>query len=193
MAWVEQTGRRSWRVRYRSRTGCGSVSGFATRSAAAEYLQDMRVDQRRGSWLDPAGARTRLAEWVGTWIDMIDVETRTEENYRRCLRLHILPRWGQLELGEITASAVAEWLKQLRQRYAASTVVTLRTVLSMILDDAVDERLIPANPVRHRRRRGRRRDHSPTLRSTGSGRCPTRCCASPTKPPGSAARGPGCW
>jgi integrase len=85
-----------------------------------------------------------------------------EENYRRCLRLHILPRWGQIGLGEITASAVTEWLKQLRQCYAASTVVTLRTVLSMIMDDAVDERLIPTNPVRRRRRRGRRRDHAPT-------------------------------
>jgi integrase len=59
---------------------------------------------------------------------------------------------------------VTEWLKQLRQRYAASTVVTLRTILSMILDDAVDERLTPTNPVRRRRRRGRRRDHTPTPR-----------------------------
>lgn len=59
---------------------------------------------------------------------------------------------------------MTEWLKQLRERYAASTVVTLRTILSMITDDAVDERLIPANPVRRRRRRGRRRDHAPTLK-----------------------------
>jgi integrase len=164
MAWVEQVGRCSWRVRYRTDAGCGSVAGFASRTAAAEYVQDLRVDQRRGTWLDPAGAKLRLDEWVARWIDTIDVETRTEENYRRCLRLHILPRWGHLGLGEITASAVTEWLKQLRQRYAASTVVTLRTVLSMIMDDAVDERLIPANPVRRRRRRGRRRDHAPTLR-----------------------------
>lgn len=59
---------------------------------------------------------------------------------------------------------MTEWLKQLRQRYAASTVVTLRTILSMILDDAVDDRLIPANPVRRRRRRGRRRDHASSPR-----------------------------
>jgi hypothetical protein len=57
---------------------------------------------------------------------------------------------------------VTEGLKQLRQRYAASTVVTLRTILSMIFDNAVDERLILTNPVRRRRGRGRRRDHAPT-------------------------------
>ena len=38
-------------------------------------------------------------------------------------------------------------------------MVTMRTILSVILDDAVDERLIAANPVR---RHGRRRDHAPT-------------------------------
>ena len=170
---MEQVGRRSWRVRYRVGGGCGSVSGFASRHAAVEYMQDMRTEQRRGTWLNPAGAQQPLAEWVERWIDTIDVETRTEENYRRCLRLHILPRWGQLRLGEITASAVAEWLKQRRQRYAASTVVTLRTMLSMILDDAVD-----ATMHRHL--------------VSECGRCPSRYFASPNKPPCSAAHRPGC-
>lgn len=186
MAWVEQVGRHSWRVRYRTDSGYGSVSGFDSRTVALQHLQDMRTDQRRGTWLDPTGAKTRLGAWVERWTDTIDVEIRTEENYRRCLRLHILPRWGHLALGEISASAVTEWLKQLRQCYAASTVVTLRTILSMILDDAVDERLIPTNPVRRRRRRGRRRDHAPP-HANESGPCPSKCCASPSKPPDSAA------
>jgi integrase len=57
---------------------------------------------------------------------------------------------------------VTTWLKDLRKRYAAATVNTIRTVFSMMLDDAVDQRLISANPVRRRRRRGRRRDHAPS-------------------------------
>jgi hypothetical protein len=35
----------------------------------------------------------------------IDVETRTEENYQRCLRLHVLPRW-----------AAWVWVRSPRQR-----------------------------------------------------------------------------
>ena len=77
MAWVEQVGQRSWRTRYRVGGGCGSVSGFASRTAAVEYVQDMRAEQRRGTWLDPDGARMPLAEWVDRWIGTIDVETRT--------------------------------------------------------------------------------------------------------------------
>lgn len=161
MAWIEQTGQCSWRVRYRTKSGTyWSQSGFGSHRAAEEYIEELRTDQRRGIWLDPSGARMRLGEWVNTWIDTIDVEPRTEENYRRCLRLHILPRWGNVPLGDITASAVTLWLKELRERYAAATVRTMQKMLSMIMDDATDERLISANPVRRRRRRGRRRDRS---------------------------------
>jgi integrase len=103
-----------------------------------------------------------LIHWSVVWVDTVDVETRTEENYRSYLRNHILPRWGYTTLGDITALDVTAWPKDLRKRYAASTVAGIITVFSMMLDDAVDQRLIPANPVHRRRRRGRRRDHAPS-------------------------------
>jgi integrase len=90
------------------------------------------------------------------------VEIRTEENYRAYLRNHILPRWSHTTLGDITALDVSIWLKQLRMHYAASTVRTIRSVFSMLLDDAVDQHLIPCSPLRLHRRRGRRRDHAPS-------------------------------
>jgi integrase len=90
------------------------------------------------------------------------VETRTEENYCSYLRNHILPRWGYTALGDITALDVTAWLKDLRKHLAPSTVAGIRTLFSMMLDDAVDQRLIPVNPVHRRRRRGRRRDHAPS-------------------------------
>src|SRR3954463_10891153 len=43
-----------------------------------------------------------------------------------------------------------------RAGYAPSTVSSQLNLLSMLLADAADERLIPSNPVRRRRRRGRR-------------------------------------
>ena len=55
---------------------------------------------------------------------------------------------------------VHAWGKKLRgQGYAVSTVSTIVKVLTMMLADAVDERLIPVNPIVPRRR-GRRR-HQP--------------------------------
>src|SRR3990170_1432431 len=47
MAWIEQTGVHSWRVRYpRPAGGYGSQSGFASRKAARDYADDLESDRR---------------------------------------------------------------------------------------------------------------------------------------------------
>ena len=170
MAWIERTGQHNWRVRYLhdhhhqddNHSQYGSVSGFTSAKAAADYANDLESDRRRGTWFDPAAAKTTVSAWASMWIQTLDVETRTEENYRAYLRNHIHPRWGHTALGDITALDVTAWLKDLRTRFAVSTANGILTVFSMLLDDAVDQRLIPVNPVHQRRRRGRRRDHAPS-------------------------------
>jgi hypothetical protein len=164
MAWIEQTGERSWRVRYpRTAGGYGSESGFRSPKAARDYANDLESDRRRGQWLDPDGGKTHLAAWADRWIDTVDVEPRTEENYRGYLRNHILPRWATTPLGAISALEVTAWFKTLRAGYAASTVSCIVTVFSMMLDDAIDEHLIPTSPIHRHRRCGRRRSISASM------------------------------
>ena len=56
MAWVEQAGQASWRVRYRRVDGTvGSVPEFASRRSAEAHAADVESDQRRQVWIDPAG------------------------------------------------------------------------------------------------------------------------------------------
>ena len=191
MAWTEQIGEQSWRVRYpREGGGVASVSGFGSREAAQQYARELETGRRQAGWPHLAPGRTTVDAWAAVWMETLDVEIRTEENYRSYLRNHIQPRWGRTALTEISPLAVTAWRKSLRQRYAAATVAGIILVLSMMLDDAVDERLLPANPVHRRRRRGRRRDHQPT-RSNGSGPPQHRCRRSPNKPPLWVARRPG--
>jgi hypothetical protein len=133
MAWTEKIGPHSWRVRYP--TADGGIGSHA--------------------------AKTSVSAWARLRAGALDVEIRTEENYCSRIRTHIEPRWRSTALGDITALAVTLWIKQLRRRYAKSTVAGIVTVFSMMLDDAVDERLIAVNPVRRRARRGRRRELSP--------------------------------
>jgi hypothetical protein len=78
------------------------------------------------------------------------------------LRNSILPRWDECSIGSITALDVAIWRKQLRSRYAVSTFDGIMCLLSMMMEDAVDQRMIEANPVHRKRRRGRRQDKAPS-------------------------------
>ncbi len=73
MAWVEQVGKRAWRMRCRNGDGTTlSLSGFRSRTAAEDFTSDMEADRRRGVWPDPSGAATLVAEWV----EMLDVSRR---------------------------------------------------------------------------------------------------------------------
>ena len=169
MAWVEQVGIRSWRVRFPNDDGgVTSIGGFPSRESAREYGTTLEIQQRQGQWIDPVAGRLPVAEWVGQWWPTVDVAERTEDNYRSNLRNHVLPRWGDRRLCDITTSEVHAWTRDLRAAgYAPSTVTSQIKLLSMILADAVDARLITLDPVR-RRRRGRR-VVSP-LRRAGLGR-----------------------
>ena len=69
MAWVEQSGRKSWRVRYYRDDGSeGSIGGFHDPKTANDYSNDMEADQRRGLWLDPDDAKMTAAAWVKPWM-----------------------------------------------------------------------------------------------------------------------------
>lgn len=160
MAWAEKHGS-GWRVRYPKDDGTlGSVPGFPTKTAAKNYADEIESDQRKGNWIDPAAGRTTLGEWVTDWLDALDVRPNTEAQYRCLLTNHILPRWGDTALADITGIGIAAWTKKLHARgYKPASVGHILKVLSMTLGDAADDRLIPANPVRSRRRRGKR-DHT---------------------------------
>ena len=158
MAWVEQRDNRTWRVRYRRDDGTiGSVTGFATKTAATDHANTLESDEREGRFIDPAAGKITLNDWTQEWLQALDVAIRTEDFYRSLLRRHILPRWGDHSLVDISGIKAAAWAKDLRTAgYSAVTVASVMKLLSLLLADAAEERLIPTNPIRARRR-GRRR------------------------------------
>lgn len=158
MAWVEQTGSSAWRVRYRDDSGhLHSISGFRSEREAADHAAELDEQRHRGSWIDPTDGRTTVDEWTRRWLPTLTVSERTEENYRRDLGNHVLPRWGESSLASITGADVQSWAGQLHAAgYAPTTVATLIKLLSRVLGDAVDARLIAENPARQRPHRGPR-------------------------------------
>ncbi|WP_245931785.1 tyrosine-type recombinase/integrase [Actinokineospora auranticolor] len=140
----------------------GSISGFPTKTAARDRAEEINADQRRGTFHDPAAGRITLAEWAVPWFDALDVAPNTTAQYRSLLRNHIEPRWGASALSAITGIAVTAWAKKKRaEGYARSTTSTMVKLLTMMLADAADERLIIANPVRPNRRGRRRHERTP--------------------------------
>lgn len=161
MAWVEKNGK-YYRVRYYADDGTiGSLSDRYSKEQAEEVAENVNVDQRRGEFLDPRHGDLLLNEWAEEWFEALDVAPYTEAQYRSSYRNHIAPQWGESPIGDISTMAVRAWEKRLRRTHPPTMVDTILKPLRMMLEDAVEERLIPTNPARARKRgkRVRRSDN----------------------------------
>lgn len=171
MPWVERSGENSWRVRYRTDNPdklVDAIPGFTSQQAAQDYVDDMKSEQRKGTWIDPAGGQTVLNDFLPDFWDALDVDIRTEENYRSITRCHIAPRWGESPLAEIANLKIHAWKKTLRDSGLAQvTVDGIIKLLSLMLSDAADEKLIAANPYRPKRRGRRARNTRPAKKIWG--------------------------
>ncbi|QFZ18528.1 site-specific integrase [Saccharothrix syringae] len=148
MAWVEKRGD-GFRVRYRLPDGSlFTETGFATREQAVNRAADVESDKRRGQFVDPRLAQTTLGEWVRQWLDAHHVSSVTWNTYNSHLRNHILPRFAETELGDLSRMVIKTWAKTLRRSLGERSVADVVGLLSMILGEAVDEGLIGANPCR---------------------------------------------
>ena len=65
MAWIEQSGNQTWRVRYRREDNTiGAINGFATKAAATDHANTLESDQRQGQFIDPAAGKDHPGELV---------------------------------------------------------------------------------------------------------------------------------
>jgi integrase len=72
----------------------------------------------------------------------------TVRDYQDILKNHVSPIFEELLVDEITRGKVKDFLlSKLNDGYASSTVSHMRDVISGVLNQAVDDELIPANPA----------------------------------------------
>ena len=63
-------------------------------------------------------------------------------------RVHVEPRWRDVRVCDISRTSIQEWVAALGSNRSATTVKRAYGVLSSILEDAVDDRRIIANPAK---------------------------------------------
>jgi integrase len=148
MAWVE---RRSNAFRVRLRLPDGTVitdSVHEAKPAAQLRAQEIDLELARDTFVDPRDGKISLADWVEMWAASHQAGPATWSAYRSHLRLHILPRLGRLQLVAIRRHHVKTLVLELNKKLAPRSTAAVITVLSMVLQEAVEDRRIPFNPCR---------------------------------------------
>jgi integrase len=156
-----------WRVRYKLPNGkWGSASRddfgnrFATKALAERYGHALETDVERQVFINPRDGQITIEAWAKLWLDSIDIGPISERGYRSRLNAVILPEWGSVAVRDVSAIAVATWIKKLRKEYSPDHAHGIISVFRIMFDDAVTSKLRGDNPVPSKRS-GRRGKYKP--------------------------------
>lgn len=149
-AYSTSEGRR-YRVRYRKPDNSQTDKrGFRTKRDAELFLASVEVTKARGEFIEASASRVKVDELGTAWLRARS--TVVKPSYYRTLesawRTHVLSRWGHRQIGSIRHSEVQDWISELAQTQSASSVLRAHGILASILDAAVRDRRINANPSR---------------------------------------------
>jgi integrase len=158
-------------VRYRTPARAQTKKrGFKTKRDAQEFAATIEVEKMAGTYVLPSAGRIPIGQLGPAWLDRQKAHTAASSQRSResAWRVHVSPRWAKTRISDVKATDVQAWIAQLstdpptgRRKgvgLKAEVIETCLTVLSGVLDDAVTDRRIPANPLRDNLKLPRRVD-----------------------------------
>ena len=143
--------------RYETRAVLNTPTGRHRMSfygATAKEANDKKIaalaDQNRGvMFADPKGLT--VAEYLTRWLSdtaRYQVSEGTFERYERTCRNHLLPFFERLRLRDLTPAHVRAFkARKIEEGLNPNTVGVMQGVLSVALNQALDDGLIPSNPA----------------------------------------------
>lgn len=142
---------RRYRVRFRTPENRQTDKrGFKTRRDAELFLASVETAKARGEFINPADARVTVSTLGQEWLTARKavMKPSSYHSLESSWRLHVLPRWGTTKISAIRHSDVQSWVSELATTRSATTVLRAYGILAGILDAAVRDRRLSANPVR---------------------------------------------
>ena len=124
-------------------------STFDTKTAARQWLSGIETDLRRGDHFDESAGSMRFEDYATRWLEERSLRPRTREMYESQLRKWILDTFGTVRLNDITTPDVRSWRgRLLKSHLSENTVAKVYRLLRTIMETAVEDGLIRANPVK---------------------------------------------
>uniref|UniRef100_UPI00403382B3 tyrosine-type recombinase/integrase n=1 Tax=Glutamicibacter sp. AOP38-B1-38 TaxID=3457680 RepID=UPI00403382B3 len=133
--------------------------GFKTKRDAELFKATVEVSKARGEYIDPKLANVTVAELGPSWVERKQhLKPSSFRPTETAWRLHVQPVWGKRVISGIPHTEVQAWVTKLSvgddkakppvKPKSATTVIRAYGVLAGILDDAVKDRRMLANPAR---------------------------------------------
>lgn len=111
-------------------------------------LTQIRSDLDNDEYIEPS--KLTLQTWMETWQEeyLEDVKLSTADRYKSCIRNHIIPDLGSIQLMNLKSSAIQKFLNDCKRKKGLSekSIKNIRLVLHKALEQAVEDEQIKKNP-----------------------------------------------
>ena len=125
-------------------------AGGTSRSEAEKaYRKFMIETDRSGKYFEPSEMLFGLflEEWIEKYV-VHYMKPNTIDSYTSTIKNHIIPKFGNFPLSEITTAVLQDWIIELKNTYSKSTVKTIMSCLRSALRWAVANRnYLSLNPM----------------------------------------------
>lgn len=116
---------------------------------AEDFLLEVESSKREGKYVDPRAGRIKFRKQAENWLKGQSPDMATREAIRSRLTSQIHPHFGDLPINRVKSGTVRDWLGELDTKKLSQNYKTvLFTTLSSIMDSAVEDKLIHANPCK---------------------------------------------
>lgn len=141
-----------WLARFTPRGGGRTVSkAFELKREAAAWLVEQRSLYNAGEYVEAARGAVTFGDYAKAWRKRRDVKDSTRAFYKS-LTDNQLDVFDDRPLDALTDDDIEDHLVGLRDDYSPRTVRGAATVLSAVLEDAVDRRVLTRSPMPSQRR-----------------------------------------
>lgn len=144
-------GAKRYQVRYRTPENRQTKKrGFTTKKAAEAFAAIVEVSKMRGEYIAPSDGRAAIGELAASWLErQTHLKPSSFRPIESALRIHVRPVWAERQLSTIRPTEIQQWVSGMTTAGSgATTVIRAFGVLASILDDAVRDRRLLANPAR---------------------------------------------
>lgn len=146
-----KSGETRWRVHYRDPNHVTKEkSGFRRKIDAQDWAaRNVTIAMNDGSYVDPQGGRALISKLGDEWVAAHESVWKPSHHHsiETAWRVHVKPRWGDRQLGDITHSEVQDWVNELAKARSATVTIRAFGILKGVYDTAVRDGRIVRTPI----------------------------------------------
>jgi len=139
-----------FRARYRAPDGRRHAKVFSTTADAWAWLATQQTDLLRKAWRAPSASRRTVGDYAEDYLARNDLRASTRVLYSGLWRHHLAGPWADVSVDEVTAAAVRSWHAKAGRTTGPTALAQSYRLLRAILNVAVADEAITANPCRLR-------------------------------------------